>query len=53
MARRVLLLHLAGPKVLDIFETLEVGGDIFKNAKKGLDEYFVKKNETFERHVFC
>jgi len=51
--KRALLLHLAGPEVHDIFETLEVDGTAFKDAEKALDNYFVKKkNVAFERHIF-
>lgn len=50
--KRALLLHLGGPEVQDIFETLDVGGTAFKDAEKALDDYFVKKkNVAFERHV--
>ena len=44
--KRALLLHLAGPEVQDIFETLEVGGTAFKDAEKALDDYFVKQKNV-------
>ncbi len=47
------LLHLAGPDVQEIFETLPDTGDDYKTAVEKLNEYFKpKKYIPFERHVF-
>lgn len=51
--KRVLLLHIAGPRVQEIFETLRDTSTDVKTASEKLDEYFkAKKNISFERHVF-
>ena len=55
-----LLLHLAGPDVQDIFETLAVPQlmegeevNIYDQAVQMLTAYFrPKKNTTYERHLF-
>ena len=53
--KRALLLHLSGPAVQDIFETLpDTGGaDDYAKACDKLKEYFApKKNLSFETHEF-
>ena len=51
--RRALLLHLAGPEVQTVFETLSGTGDDYATALAKLTEYFEpKKNIPFERHMF-
>lgn len=51
--KRAILLHLAGPDVQDIFETLNDTGDDYKTALEKLNEHFQPcKNIPFERHVF-
>jgi hypothetical protein len=51
--KRAVLLHLAGPDVQEIFETLPNTGDDYKTALEKLNEYFhPKRNIPFERHVF-
>ena len=51
--RRAVLLHLAGPEVQTVFETLSGTGDDYDTALAKLTEYFEpKKNIPFERHVF-
>jgi hypothetical protein len=51
--KRAVLLHLAGPDVQEIFETLPNTGDDYKTALEKLNEYFQpKRNIPFERHVF-
>ena len=56
--KRALLLHCAGDKVQEIFETLEVDGpdgDIgtYQAAGAALSAYFCPKtNKHFERHIF-
>ena len=51
--QRALLLHLAGPDVQEIFETLSDTGDDYKTALDKLNVYFEpQKNISFERHTF-
>ena len=51
--RRAVLLHLAGPEVQTVFETLSGTGDDYATALAKLTEYFEpKKNIPFERHLF-
>lgn len=51
--KRALLLHLAGPGVQEIFETLEDTGESYETALEKLTAYFEpRKNIPFERHVF-
>ena len=51
--RRAVLLHLAGPEVQTVFETLSETGDDYATALAKLTEYFdPKKNIPFERHLF-
>ena len=51
--KRAVLLHLAGPDVQEIFETLPNTGDDYKTALEKLNEYFQpKRNIPFVRHVF-
>ena len=51
--RRATLLHMAGERVQQIFETLSDTGTSFQNACDALDRYFKpKKNVTFERYKF-
>ncbi|CAB3992802.1 Retrovirus-related Pol poly from transposon, partial [Paramuricea clavata] len=51
--KRAVLLHLAGPDVQEVFETLPNTGDDYKTALEKLNEYFQpKRNIPFERHVF-
>ena len=58
--KKALLLHLAGPDVQDIFETLAVpqpreGEEVnaYNQAVEMLSAYFrPKKNTTYERHLF-
>lgn len=53
--KRALLLHLAGPDVQEIFETLNETGDEdnYDRAVEKLTEYFQpKKNVAYERHLF-
>jgi len=48
-----IFLHLAGPKVQEIFKTLSDTGTDLETAIEKLDEYFLpKRNIAFERHVF-
>ena len=45
-------LHVAGPDVQEIFETLPNTGDDYKTALEKLNEYFQpKRNIPFERYV--
>ena len=51
--KRAVFLHLAGPDVQEIFETLPNTGDDYKTALEKLNEYFQpKKNIPFGHHVF-
>ena len=51
--RRAVLLHLEGPEVQIVFETLSETGDDYATALAKLTEYFEpKKNIPFERHLF-
>ena len=51
--RGAVLLHLAGPEVQRVFETLSGTGDDHATALAKLTEYFEpKKNIPFERHLF-
>ena len=53
--RRALMLHLAGPDVQQIFETLPSTGsaDDFQKAVDALNTYFVPKtNVAYARHMF-
>ncbi len=51
--KRAILLHLAGPEVQEIFETLPDTGDDYKTALEKLNEHFNPcKNIAVERHVF-
>ena len=53
--RRAQLLHLAGPEVQEIFETLADKGTVieYDKAKTALDTFFVPKvNTAFARHKF-
>ena len=51
--QRAVLLHLAGPEVQDIFETLEDTGNDLDTAITKLTAYFQpQKNIPFERHNF-
>ena len=56
--KKALLLHLAGPEIQDLFETLPEGvGEEDQNAYEiavsRLNTYFTpKRNLTYERHVF-
>ena len=45
---RAVFLHYAGPKVQDIFDTLDDTGKDFKTAAKELLEYFELKWHRFE-----
>ena len=53
-----LLLHLAGERVQDIFDSLRAdldpdAADPFKETLQALDNYFkIDANEPYERHVF-
>ncbi len=49
----VLLLHLAGPGVQDLFDTLPDKGNTFDEARTALNNYFsIRKNITKERQAF-
>ena len=51
--KRALLLHMAGPEVQDVFDTLENTGDNFDQAVAKINEYFKPyKNTGFGRHAF-
>ncbi len=51
--QRALLLHLAGPEVQEVFETLSDTGDDYATALDKLNVYFnPQKNIPFERHTF-
>lgn len=51
--KRALLLHCAGPKVQDIFDTLEDTGEDFKTAGEKLLEYFEpKRHHLFSIYQF-
>ena len=53
--KRALLLYMAGPNVIDIFETLAETGDDsdYKTAHKKLTEHFAPhKNTAFQRYCF-
>ena len=56
--KRALLLHLAGPDVQDLYETLvalegEEGKDAYDITVGRLNNYFApKSSKTFERHLF-
>ena len=51
--QRALLLHLAGPEVQEVFETLSDTGDDYATALDKLNAYFnPQKNIPFERHTF-
>ncbi|CAB3997255.1 Retrovirus-related Pol poly from transposon opus, partial [Paramuricea clavata] len=51
--QRAIFLHLAGPEVQDIFETLEDTGNDLDTAIAKLTSYFEpQKNIPFERHNF-
>lgn len=51
--KRAILLHLAGPEVQEIFETLTDTGNDYETAKLKLKGYFEPKcNVTYERHIF-
>ena len=51
--KRVLLLHVSGEEVQDLFETLTDSGTTYVQAIAKLNDYFApKKNIAFERHVF-
>ena len=53
--KRALLLYMAGPNVMDIFETLaETGEDFdYKTAHEKLTEHFAPhKNTEFQRYCF-
>ena len=51
--QRALLLHLAGPEVQEVFETLSDTGDDYATALEKLDAYFKPQNNIpFERHMF-
>ena len=51
--KRAVLLHLAGPDVQEIFETLHNTGEDYKTALEKRNEYFQpKRNIPYERHVF-
>ena len=53
MRQRALMLHYAGEKVNDIFETLTDTGDDYATAKAKLTEYFAPKKHTkFEVYKF-
>ena len=43
--KRAVLLHLAGPDVQEIFETLPDTGDDYKTALEKLNEYFKPKKK--------
>lgn len=48
-----LLLHCAGPDVVEIYDTLGVADDDFDEAVNQLTNYFTpKQNYPFERHLF-
>lgn len=50
---KVLLLHLAGERVHDIYDTLAVSSDKYADVKTKLDTYFTpKKNVLYEVYVF-
>ena len=51
--KRVLLLHLAGPAVQDIFATLSDTGTSYMEVLTALNTYFTpQKSLRFERHTF-
>jgi len=51
--KRAMLLHLSGPEVQDVFETLSGTGDDYDAALASLTQYFQpRKNVSFERHSF-
>ena len=51
--KRVVLLHLAGPEVQEIFATLHDTGDDYDTTLARLTAYFeLNKNVPFERHLF-
>ncbi|XP_062610673.1 uncharacterized protein K02A2.6-like [Saccostrea cucullata] len=51
--KRALLLHLAGPEVQDIYDTIEHTGEKFDDIVNDLNTYFApRKNVAFERHMF-
>ena len=51
--KRSILLHLAGPKIQEIFETLTDTADDCKTAIEKLDAHFKScTNMAFERYVF-
>ena len=51
--QRAILLHLAGPEIQDIFDTLEETGNDLETALSKLTDYFEpRKNIPFERHNF-
>ena len=51
--KRALLLHLAGPAVQDIFDTLTDTGTTYEQALSSLNAYFSpQKNLQLERHNF-
>ena len=51
--KMVLLLHVAGEEVQDLFETLENTGWTYTEALTVLNTYFEpKKNVAFEIHLF-
>ena len=51
--QRALLLHYAGPEVMDIFETLSETGSTYESGKDALTTYFEPhKNIEYERFVF-
>lgn len=49
--RRAVLLHLAGPGVQTVFETLSGTGEDYDMALVKLTEYFELRNIPFERRV--
>lgn len=52
--KRALLLHVAGPRLQDIFETLSETGNSYEQAIEKLDEYLLPKmNVTHARRMFA
>ena len=51
--KRAVLLHMSGPQVREVFNTLEDTGTSYDQACQRLDEYFLpKKNLIYERWCF-
>jgi hypothetical protein len=51
--KRALLLHLGGPDLRELFETLDSTGNSFEEAREALTKYLTPKvNLIFERYSF-